>query len=58
MIAIPNDPRRFVFHVVRKMIDVQPDRLWDTDHRMNRLVFIGKKLDQAHFQKEFLSCIA
>ena len=58
IIAIPNDPRRFIFQGVRNTIDVWPDRLWENEPKKNQIVFIGRVLHQDLLQNELISCLA
>ena len=58
VIAIPNDPRRFIFQGVRNTLDVWPDRLWESETKKNQIVFIGRNLQQETLQNEFVSCLA
>lgn len=56
ILAVPGDIRRFVFHGVRRVIDVRPDRPWGTDPRHSRIVLIGRGLDPTALQREFSLC--
>ena len=58
IIAVPGDPRRFVFNVVRQVVDVHPERPWESDERYNRIVFIGRGLEQTSLQEAFQDCLA
>jgi G3E family GTPase len=41
------------------IFDAKPDRFWEPgEKRMNRLVFIGKDLDEARIRAGFESCVA
>ena len=57
IIAVPGDPRRFVFNVVRQVVDVHPEQPWGSDERYNRIVFIGRGLEQAALQEAFQDCL-
>ena len=58
VLAVPGDPRRFVFNGVRNVVDVRPDRLWGEEARFSRIVMIGRKLQAAALQAGFSSCLA
>jgi len=57
IIAVPGDPRRFVFNGVRQMVDVRPEQPWGSDQRFNRVVFIGRGLDATALQRDFRACL-
>ena len=52
------EPRRYVFHGVHMIFDGRLERPWGDAPRMNRLVFIGRKLDRHEFEAGFESCVA
>ena len=58
VIAVPGDPRRFVFNGVRDVVDVRPGRRWGADARFSRIVMIGRSLDLSKTQTEFAACMA
>jgi G3E family GTPase len=58
ILAVPGDPRRFVFNGVRSVIDVRPDRSWEQDTRASRIVFIGRGLDAQGLQAGFAACMS
>jgi len=58
ILAVPGDPRRFVFNGVRSVVDVRPDRLWGEETRFSRIVMIGRKLDHEILQAGFTACSA
>ena len=57
ILAVPGHPRRFVFHGVRDVIDVRPERPWGEEPRRSRAVFIGRGLDPIALQDGFAACI-
>ena len=57
IIAVPGDPRRFVFNGVRQTVDVRPEQPWGSGKRFNRVVFIGRGLEQASLQRDFRACL-
>ena len=58
ILAVPGDPRRFVFNGVRSVVDVRPDRPWGEETRFSRIVMIGRKLDYEILQAGFTACSA
>ena len=58
VIAVPGDPRRFVFNGVRDVVDVRPGRSWGEESRHSRIVMIGRRLDGGALQAGFASCLA
>ncbi len=58
ILAVPGDPRRFVFNGVRSVIDVRPDRNWEQEPRYSRIVFIGRGLDEERLRTGFKACMA
>ena len=51
------DPDQFLFQGVHNDFEGKPGRSWSADEqRLNRLVFIGRKLDQDRITKGFASC--
>lgn len=58
ILAVPGDPRRFVFNGVRSVVDVRPERDWEQEPRSSRIVFIGRGLDHEGLQTGFAACMA
>jgi G3E family GTPase len=59
ILSFKNDPDRFVFQGVHMILDGDHQRPWGADEkRDSRIVFIGRKLDEAKIRKGFESCIA
>jgi len=52
------EARRYVFHGVHMIFEGKLERPWGEQARMNRLVFIGRKLDRHELEAGFESCIA
>lgn len=49
---------KFVFQGVHMTFNGEPQTAWKEDEvRMNRLIFIGKKLDRAELNASFESCL-
>jgi G3E family GTPase len=58
ILNLRGDPDQFVFQGVRMEFEGRPGRPWSADeHRLNRLVFIGRKLDQDAITQGFQSCL-
>jgi G3E family GTPase len=59
ILSIWGDPDRFVFQGVQLEFEGRPDGRWqDGEDRVNRLVFIGKKLDRQLIEQGFRECLA
>jgi len=58
VLSFNGEARRYVFHGVHMIFDGQLERPWGSAARVNRLVFIGRKLDRAELEAGFESCIA
>ena len=48
---------RFVFQGVHMLFDGRPDRLWGTELRQNKMIFIGRNLDRAALEEGFRACL-
>ena len=48
---------RFVFQGVHMLFDGRPDRLWGSDRRHNKMIFIGRHLDRAALEEGFRACL-
>ena len=50
--------RRFVFQGVHMLLDGRPGKLWKPgEQRQNKLVLIGRNLEEAQLQAEFRACL-
>jgi G3E family GTPase len=58
ILAFKGEQRRYVFHGVHMIFDGKLERAWDDSPRLNRLVFIGRKLDRQELEAGFESCVA
>ena len=59
VLAIKEEPRRFVFQGVHMLFEGKPDRPWKpAETRTNKLIFIGRNLDRAKLTEGFRSCLA
>ncbi|MGA1599089.1 MAG: CobW family GTP-binding protein [bacterium] len=58
VIAFSGEPDRFIFQGVYSLLEGKRDRPWEPDEiRMNRLVFIGRKLDRKMLVEGFQNCL-
>jgi G3E family GTPase len=59
ILAFKNDDQRFVLQGVHMILDGDHQRPWNKDeHRLSRMVFIGRNLPEETIRKGFESCIA
>jgi G3E family GTPase len=59
ILAFKDEPRRFVYQGVHMMLDGDLQRDWKPDERrVSRIVFIGRKLNEAEIREGFLACAA
>jgi G3E family GTPase len=59
ILALKDDPQRFVFQGVHMMLDGDHQRDWKPDEkRVSRVVFIGRELPEEKIRKGFESCVA
>ena len=57
ILDLHGDPDQFIFQGVRTDVEGRPGRAWGRDEeRLNRLVFIGRKLDRATIERGFEAC--
>jgi len=58
ILNLRKDPDQFVFQGVHMLFEGRPGRAWaDEEERLNRLVFIGRNLDNEKITLFFLNCI-
>jgi len=58
ILNLRSDPDQFLFQGVRMEFEGRPGRAWAADEdRLNRLVFIGRKLDHEAITQGFKSCL-
>jgi len=56
VISIKENPQRFMMQGVVDNFDIQPSGFeWDTEPRINKFVFIGKRLDEHCLKKYFVT---
>ena len=59
ILNLKGDPDQFLFQGVHADFEGKPGRAWNADEeRLNRLVFIGRKLDQNKIAAGFKGCIS
>jgi G3E family GTPase len=59
ILALKDDPDRYVVQGVHMIIEGDHQRAWrDGENRNSRLVFIGRKLDEAMLRTGFEACLA
>lgn len=59
ILNLRGDPDEFVFQGVHMMFEGKPGRPWAEDQaRLNRLVFIGRDLEEAKIAQGFKDCLA
>ena len=59
IIALRDDPQRYVVQGVHMIIEGNHQRAWkDGEKRESRLIFIGRKLDEAMLKDGFQACRA
>ncbi|MGD1910615.1 MAG: CobW family GTP-binding protein [Rivularia sp. (in: cyanobacteria)] len=59
ILSIAGEENRFVFQGVHMLLDGRPDRPWkENETRKNKLVFIGRNLDETKLREEFKACVA
>ena len=57
ILSLRGDPDQFLFQGVQTEFEGKPGRAWSSGQdRVNRLVFIGRKLDQEKITKGFMDC--
>jgi G3E family GTPase len=58
ILAVWGDPDRFIFQGVQTELECRPGSAWaDGEERANRLVLIGRKLDEERIRRAFAECI-
>ncbi len=58
LLNLRGDPDQFLFQGVRMEFEGRPGRAWSADEkRLNRLVFIGRSLDQGAITRGFRDCL-
>jgi len=57
VVAISGEEHKFVFQGVHMIFGSQPAGVWSDEAPFNRLVFIGKNLDEDYIQKSLENCL-
>ncbi len=59
ILNLRDDPDQFIFQGVHMMFEGRPGRKWEeNEKRLNRLVFIGRDLDNLKVREGFQGCLA
>lgn len=58
VLGIKGDPNRIVFQGVHMMFGCQNGKVWGKETPVNRMVFIGKNLDESYIRESFKNCLA
>jgi G3E family GTPase len=58
ILAVWGDPDRFIFQGVQTELEIRPGSPWaEGEERINRLVLIGRKLDEECIRQAFTDCV-
>jgi len=58
LLSVDGFNERYVFQGVHDLFHGSPDRVWGPDEkRTNKIIFIGKNLDEEALQKGFRECL-
>lgn len=57
ILNLRGDPDQFIFQGVHAVFEGKPGRPWGNEERVNRLVFIGRELDENKITEGFHSCL-
>lgn len=58
VLSVSDSEERYVFQGVHSILDGCPGKTWEpNEKRMNKLVFIGRNLDEAALRKGFKGCL-
>ena len=58
ILSVKGSEERMVFQGVHMLFDSQPGALWGSEPRHNRLVFIGRELNEDYLQETLKLCLA
>ncbi|CAE1161462.1 unnamed protein product [Acanthosepion pharaonis] len=59
VLSISDSPKRVIVQAVHELFDFQYTSDWETnEQRLNRMVFIGRNLDESVLQKCLISCLS
>ncbi|WP_067721351.1 CobW family GTP-binding protein [Nocardia yamanashiensis] len=57
LLAVADDPRRFILQGVHGLFDIRPSAPWQSEERIGKIVFIGRDLDRAELTRGLRSCL-
>ena len=58
IVALEDEPRRYVLQAVRRMMELRPADAWGRDKPETKLVFIGRALDRGALERGLSGCLA
>jgi G3E family GTPase len=58
ILALANEPRRYVLQGVHRMTDLKPADAWGNERPVSKLVFIGRDLGRAALERALRDCLA
>jgi G3E family GTPase len=58
ILALANEPRRYVLQGVHRMSDLKPADAWGNERPVSKLVFIGRDLGRAALERALRDCLA
>jgi len=57
VVGVQGEEYRIVFQGVHMIFDCQPGKPWGDEQPLNRLVFIGKDLDESYIRRSLEGCL-
>jgi len=57
VVAVEGESCRIVFQGVHMIFGSQAGKPWGDEKPVNRMVFIGKELDEKHIRRSLQSCL-
>ena len=57
VVGVKGESRQIVFQGVHMIFGSQTGKPWGNEEPINRMVFIGKDLDESHIQRSLKSCL-
>lgn len=58
IVGVKGEKVRFVFQGVHMLFSGQPGKPWDDEEPLNKMVFIGRNLDEGYIRRSLISCLA
>ena len=58
ILAVEQDPRRYVLQGVHRMLELRPADAWGAEKPVSKIVFIGRNLDRAALERGLSGCLA